>query len=71
MRESGRVLLRALINKEGVPRQVIVSTTSGHARLDEAAVSAVRSARFQPYSQNGMALEVWVQIPIEFNLEDR
>ncbi|CAN5662578.1 hypothetical protein BH09PSE5_BH09PSE5_24430 [soil metagenome] len=71
MRESGRVVLRALINKQGVPRTVNVLTSSSYPRLDEAAATAVRAARFQPYSENGVALEVWVQIPIEFNLEDR
>jgi protein TonB len=70
MRESGQVVLRVLVSKLGVPESVTVQTSSGHARLDEAAASAVRESRFQPYTENGVALEVWVPVPIEFVRED-
>lgn len=67
--EEGRVLLRVLVDPQGNPAQVVLSQTSGHARLDEAATSAARRARFRPYTENGVAQTVWVLLPIVFTLE--
>jgi protein TonB len=68
MKEQGRVLLRVEIGADGRARQVLVSRSSGHARLDESAASAVRQARFAPYTENGVALVVWTNVPIDFEL---
>ena len=68
-REEGRVMLRVWIDEAGVPRTVQVSQSSGHARLDEAAVAAVQKARFKPYSENGQPTPGWAYTPIEFDLE--
>lgn len=68
-REEGRVMLRVWIDEAGVPRSVQVSQSSGHARLDEAAVAAVQKARFKPYSENGQPTPGWAYTPIEFDLE--
>ena len=70
LREAGRVVLRVEIGTDGRARQVMVSNTSGHARLDESAAASVRSARFAPYTENGVALVVWTLVPIEFELEN-
>jgi TonB family protein len=43
---SGRSLLKALIDSQGVVAAVIVETSSGHAVLDEAAVEELRGWRF-------------------------
>jgi protein TonB len=69
-REAGRVVLRVEIGTDGRARQVLVSRSSGHARLDEAAASSLRAARFAPYTENGVALVVWTLVPIEFELEN-
>jgi len=69
LRETGRVLLRVEIGTDGRARQVLVARSSGFARLDDAAASAVRAARFAPHTENGTALVVWTQVPIEFELE--
>ena len=69
LREAGLVLLRVEIGVDGRARQVLVARSSGFARLDDAAASAVRAARFAPYTENGTALVVWTQVPIEFELE--
>ena len=68
-REAGRVVLRVEIGTDGRARQVMVSNGSGHARLDESAAASVRSARFAPYTENGVALVVWTLVPIDFELE--
>ena len=69
LREAGRVVVRVLIDADGAPRQLGVQQSSGHARLDDSAVAAVRSARFRPYREHGAAQPVWVLVPIVFSLE--
>ncbi|MDB5818476.1 MAG: tonB [Rhizobacter sp.] len=70
MNESGRVVVRTLIDKQGNPASVTVEHGSTFKRLDDAAVAAVRAARFKPYTENGSPLAVWVLIPIDFSLEN-
>lgn len=67
--ETGRVMLRVMIDATGRPAQVSVDTSSGHAALDEAALSALRAAQFRPYSEGGLPQAVWVLIPINFVLQ--
>ena len=67
--ESGRVLVRVYIDEAGLPRSVTLSQSSGYARLDEAALAAVRGARFRPYTENGRALAGYALIPLIFDLE--
>ena len=67
--ESGRVMVRVFIDVAGQPRNVQVSTSSGFARLDDAAVSAVQKARFKPYTENGQPTVGWTFVPINFELE--
>ena len=47
----------------------LVERSSGFARLDEAAMSAVRKTRFKPYTENGKAVAGWVRMPFPFELE--
>ena len=70
LREAGRVVLRVEIGTDGRARQVTVSKSSGHVRLDESAAASLRSARFAPYTEDGVALVVWTLVPIEFELEN-
>jgi len=67
--ESGRVMLRVFIDIAGMPRNVQVSSSSGFARLDDAALAAVQRARFKPYSENGQPTAGWTYVPINFELE--
>jgi protein TonB len=68
--EKGRVVLMVLVDEQGRPVQARVQTSSGFQRLDDAAVNAMRGARFRPYTENGMPQAVWVPAPIVFNLEN-
>jgi protein TonB len=68
-RESGRVMVHVYIDVTGVPHEVQVSASSGHVRLDEAAVQAVRKARFKPYTEGGVPTAGWAFIPLNFELE--
>lgn len=64
--ERGRVIVRVLIDPAGVPREVQVAVSSGFVRLDDAAVAAVRLARFKPHTENGQALAAWTKVPADF-----
>lgn len=69
-RETGLVVVRADVGTEGgAPRRVQVQTSSGHTRLDQAALAAVQGARFRPYLERGQPVEGWALIPIRFELE--
>ncbi|MET0350794.1 MAG: energy transducer TonB [Rhizobacter sp.] len=70
LRESGTVTLRVYIGEDGLPKDVQVARSSGFARLNEAAVDAVRKARFKPYLENGRAIAGWVTLPLVFELEN-
>ena len=67
--EKGTVTVKVLIDATGRPTNVAVQGSSGHAALDESAVSAVRAARFRPYAEGGVAQPVWVLVPINFVLQ--
>ena len=67
--ESGVVWLRVVVSTRGLPMLVQVQRSSGHARLDEQAVWAMRQARFIPHTEDGRAIEVEVVAPIEYSLE--
>ena len=69
LHESGLVVVAVLVGPDGVPREVQVHQSSGHARLDDAAVAGVRRARFKPYTEAGQPLSGWARIPIPFELE--
>jgi protein TonB len=68
MRESGRAVVRVFIDEGGLPRSVQLATSTGFARLDDAALAAVRHCRFKPYLESGVAVAAWANIPIEFEL---
>lgn len=67
--EAGTVIVRAFADESGVPHEVQVEKSSGFARLDEAAMVAVRKTRFKPYTENGKPVAGWVRMPFPFELE--
>jgi protein TonB len=67
--EQGRVLLQVKVDASGQPEQVEIHEGSGHARLDAAALEAVRRWRFIPARQGGKAIAASVLVPILFQLE--
>lgn len=69
LRETGRVVVRVLVSEAGLPERLSVEQSSGFARLDEAALAAIRKVRFKPYVENGQAQSGWALIPFTFELE--
>lgn len=68
MGEQGKVVLRILVNENGKPDQVLVQTSSGSARLDEAGRQAALRALFKPYIEDGRAVPVYAIVPLVFTL---
>jgi protein TonB len=66
--ETGTVLLRVVVDENGRPESVDVATSSGFARLDRAALDAVRRWKFVPAKQGGRAVKAAVLVPLEFQL---
>ena len=66
--EQGRVVVRVLISAQGTVLSATVRSSSGYTRLDDAAVTAARSARFKPYTENGIAYQAMADIPFDFVL---
>ncbi len=67
--ESGTVLLRVVVDVNGLPRQISLHRSSGFARLDEQALAAMRSARFQPLVEGGSAYEWLVIAPLQYDID--
>jgi periplasmic protein TonB len=68
LREQGLVVLRVVIDESGAASSIEIETSSGHARLDDAAREAVLRAAFRPYVEDGEPRRALVLIPIEFAL---
>ena len=67
--EQGRVVLRVLVNAAGTADEVQIRTSSGHARLDEAARETVQRWRFVAARRGAQPIAAWVLIPVSFRLE--
>lgn len=68
-RESGVVRLRVQVNAEGRAQEVRIESSSGHQRLDEAALRAVRKWKFVPARRGKESVAAWVIVPIAFRLQ--
>lgn len=69
LNEQGRVVLRVELDTEGKIATVAFKTRSGFARLDEAAVSAVKTWRCRPAMREGVAVPAVALQPFDFILE--
>jgi protein TonB len=67
--EQGKVVLRILINEQGLPERVDIHQATGFARLDEAARQAAMRAVFKPHRENGRAVPVFVMVPVNFSIK--
>jgi TonB family protein len=64
---GGTTLVWFLIDERGAVQRKDIHRTSGHAALDEAALSVADRMRFRPAENRGEKVAVWVQIPITFS----
>jgi protein TonB len=68
--EQGRVIVAVAVSPKGEPDKVRIKRSSGHRRLDEAAIAAVREWRFAPARRAGRTVGGHTDVPITFRLSD-
>ncbi len=68
LREEGLVLLKVLVTAEGRADDVQLQRSSGFARLDEAALKAVRRWEFNPARAGATPVACAVEVPVRFGL---
>ncbi len=66
--EEGEVRLAVRVSPEGRPLHISLAKSSGHARLDQAAIDAVRTWTFEPARASGVAVTSQVIVPVRFSL---
>ncbi len=69
--ESGTVLLKVLVTREGLAARVELESSSGYNALDQSALETVKRWRFTPAQRGGNPVEIWVRMPIAFRLEEQ
>lgn len=69
-RMEGTVILRVLVGADGVPQEIQIDKSSGHAVLDRAARDAVMKWRFEPGTRNGEPFAAYGLVPIAFKLTE-
>ena len=64
---EGETLLRVLVTEEGSVDSVEIFESSGHPAFDSAAVAGVINLQFDPATQDGESIGVWVTLPVQFS----
>jgi len=67
---EGKVVIRALIGKDGVPTNIKV-VYSDNTILDSAAIKAILKTKFSPATINNQPTTAWVTIPVVFKLSEK
>lgn len=68
--EQGKVTLRVRVRADGRAETAEIAQSSGHPRLDDAALETVRSWRFVPARQGETPIDSSLLVPIVFRLDD-
>jgi TonB family protein len=64
LHQEGDCAIRALIDKDGTPKEVSVSKSTGFATLDQGCVKAIQQAPFIPAHKDGEAIEAYATINV-------
>ena len=67
--EHGSGVFKVLVGENGRPVEVSVVQSSGFARLDQAAMDAIRRWVFKPAVQNSQPVRSWTKVQVTFRLE--
>ncbi len=65
---QGNVVLEVLIDKRGKVLDLRIFSSSGHSILDKTAIFSVKKWLFEPGMRGRDKIEMWVRVPIRFNL---
>jgi protein TonB len=66
---QGTVVLEVLVNREGKVKELTLSASSGYSVLDQAALTGVKTWLFDPGTRGGEKVDMWVKVPVRFQLE--
>jgi protein TonB len=65
---TGLCMVRATVTAQGRATSVSLARSSGHAVLDQAALTAVQKWKFSPRMVRGQAVACSVEVPVNFSL---
>jgi TonB family protein len=63
---AGRVVVRALVGKDGKVKEVTILKSFGNPACEEAALSAAKKWEFKPATKDGVPFEQRISIPFDF-----
>lgn len=66
--QEGTVWLRLRVTETGLPAEVILEQSSGHALLDEAALAAARGWTLLPATRDGAPVAGLLRVPVTFRI---
>ncbi len=66
---EGTVVLEVLVNTEGKVADYRIIQSCGHSVLDRAAMNSIRNWLFEPGMRGDKKVEMWVKVPIRFELK--
>ena len=67
--QEGTVILQVLVSRDGRVEDLMIDTSSNFARLDRAALIAVRKWSFEPGRRGEEKEAMWVRVPVTFKLK--
>lgn len=67
--KEGKVILKATIDENGVPQNIVALTSFGFG-LEEAAIEMLKKSSFRPATKAGKPISLEVEIPVDFKLKE-
>jgi len=68
---QGTVLLEVLVSRSGEVKDLRLLQSSGYHVLDRSAMKSVKYWLFEPGSIGGRNVDMWVRVPVRFELRER
>ncbi len=66
---QGTVIIDVLVSREGRVSALRLSSSSGYTVLDQAALTSVKTWLFHPGTRGEEKVDMWVKVPVRFQLE--
>lgn len=66
---EGEVVLRVLVDAQGMPQQIDVVGGTRNRNFESAAIRAIKRWRFQPHTVDGVPQAAWARVPVVFTLD--
>jgi len=66
---EGDIILKVLVSERGMVSEVGMEQSSGYNILDNSALTAARTWKFNPAKSGNKAVESWFKIPIKFQIK--